>query len=483
MHITNNPLVSLYILCYNHEKYIEQAIESVLNQTYKNIELIVVDNASADSSVEKIMHYLDKDSRIKFFQLEYNTYPSAGSNYAIKQCSGEYICGLAADDYFILNKVEKQLEIMLSNNYSNSFTWVETVNDKGESLPNHWTSKLFNRNFEKHALQKVFIQEGNTLCAITWMMHKTIFEKYGMFDHRLLQTQDFELWCKIIQHEELNVIPEKLTCYRVRDDGNNLSVTLSSEQLLRASFEPLYYIPHILNFDNKIFSQALGLECNDENKYRYLFDFYKRGNKIPEALAVLLTLYNQLERNFKFPSDLYKDFLKIYSSFDVFGILEGRTVTKFLQIFFDTGSGYNELKSEKEYLKNTCYLHRSFSFSRNGNLTNIRLDPLNDSCIVEIKSIALIDNYKKQFFIKPSFSNAAIQEGMVFYFDTQDPQIYFDFSKIDLSAFCAIELSIEFMEQGSKAVSKIVEKLKLENYNSQFYVRSKKLIKRLFFLK
>ena len=101
-------LVSVIIPAYNHEKYIGDAINSVLNQTYKNIELIVEDDLSTDNTVKEIKKI--KDKRLKTIFSKKNKGPVRTMNHLLSMCKGDYIAILGSDDIWYPEKLEKQLE-------------------------------------------------------------------------------------------------------------------------------------------------------------------------------------------------------------------------------------------------------------------------------------------------------------------------------------------------------------------------------------
>lgn len=316
--MTIKPLVSIYIICFNHEKYVAQAIDSVLNQSYKDLELIIVDNNSTDGSRKIIESYRGKDSRIDFCFLDENTYVSYASNLAIKQCQGEYICGLASDDYFEKEKIEIQLEYMQKKNLKSCFTWVNTVNDTNTKLVDSQLEKLFNQKYLPSTIKKHFISQENVLCAATCLFHRSIFDKFGYYDNRLLQSQDHEMWLRILKNEDIHVLPIKLTNYRIRDDGENLSINMSEKSINRSRLECIYFGRHVLEFDLDSLSKGLEVQCTHENKYKNLFEFYTDNKQPLFANAMLLAMYEDLGPQFNFPSNIYKDFFKIYSEHDLF---------------------------------------------------------------------------------------------------------------------------------------------------------------------
>lgn len=111
-----NALVSIIIPCYNSEKYINKAIESVLHQTYKNWEMLIVDDCSIDKSRELIFYYINKYENIKYFKTVSNSGSAAlARNLAIQNAKGKYIAFLDSDDMWLPTKLEEQLAIFSIN--------------------------------------------------------------------------------------------------------------------------------------------------------------------------------------------------------------------------------------------------------------------------------------------------------------------------------------------------------------------------------
>ncbi len=121
----SQPLVSIIVPCYNVSKYIGTAIESVLAQTYSNWELLITDDASTDNTVDIINRYINQDARIHLYKLEKNFGAGIARNNSILQAKGRYIAFLDADDWWYPNKLDQQVQFMLSNGYEFTFTAFE----------------------------------------------------------------------------------------------------------------------------------------------------------------------------------------------------------------------------------------------------------------------------------------------------------------------------------------------------------------------
>ena len=113
MTMTDNPLISIIMNCYNGEKYLQEALDSVINQTYKNWELIFWDNQSTDKSTNIVHSY--NDNRIKCFYSKKHTLLYEARNLAIEKSQGGYLAFLDVDDYWDLTKLEKQMLVFSKN--------------------------------------------------------------------------------------------------------------------------------------------------------------------------------------------------------------------------------------------------------------------------------------------------------------------------------------------------------------------------------
>ena len=123
------PKISIIIPVYNAEKYIEETIENIKKQTYQNYEIILIDDASTDKSVEKITPYLSEN--IKLIKLKQNSGPAVARNRGIQEATGRYICFQDADDLWHKQKLEKQLKFMEEKDCAFSYTAFEYTDESG----------------------------------------------------------------------------------------------------------------------------------------------------------------------------------------------------------------------------------------------------------------------------------------------------------------------------------------------------------------
>lgn len=128
----NSSLVSIIMPTYNCAKFIEESIESVLSQTYKNWELIIVDDCSNDNTEDIVKRYCETDDRIKYLKLDVNSGAAIARNKGIEQARGKYIAFLDSDDLWMDGKLEKQISFMEENNYNFTCTDYMQIDESGK---------------------------------------------------------------------------------------------------------------------------------------------------------------------------------------------------------------------------------------------------------------------------------------------------------------------------------------------------------------
>jgi glycosyltransferase involved in cell wall biosynthesis len=232
------PTVSVIIPSYNHEKYVGECIQSVLNQTWQDFEIIITDDGSQDRTVENIRQF--NDPRIKLLIHNKNKGASAASNTCINNSSGKFVALLGSDDAWMPEKLEKQVEFLEQHlDMGAVFTREITVNENGNRVYQTIDSKVFDHALQNHSKTewaRFFFFLGNCLCAPSSMIRRSIFDEIGLFDERLAGFQDFDMWIKICLGHDIHLMDDRLTLYRVHDDYSNLSAD-TSENNARNIFE------------------------------------------------------------------------------------------------------------------------------------------------------------------------------------------------------------------------------------------------------
>ncbi len=196
--------VSVVVPFYNCP-YINQALESLVNQTYKDIEIIVVNDGSTQHS-EKIIPYLDK---IKYIQKE-NGGTASALNMGIEHATGEYFCWLSSDDIYYPEKTEIQLAFMKEQKALFSHTNYCAINNKGRIITSPLGIHPPNR---LEVIKRISTKNFINGCSV--MIDKSVFNHVGVFDETLPYTHDYDLWIRIIQKFDVHYLSRSLLLYRV----------------------------------------------------------------------------------------------------------------------------------------------------------------------------------------------------------------------------------------------------------------------------
>lgn len=198
------PSVSVLMPVYNASKYLRDAIESILNQTFEDFEFIVINDGSTDSSEEIILSY--SDSRIKYYKNETNIRLIATLNKGIELCNGKYIVRMDADDISLPMRIEKQFYFMESHpEVAICGSWFESFGKNsgiGRYSANH-SDIMFKMLYQCH------------LCHPSLILRKSSFEQMDyLFDPNFAHAEDYDLFVRIGQRFRIANIQEVLVKYR-----------------------------------------------------------------------------------------------------------------------------------------------------------------------------------------------------------------------------------------------------------------------------
>lgn len=221
----NNPTVSIIIPTYNRARLIGRAIQSVLDQTYQDFELIVVDDGSTDNTGKVIKIFTDP--RIKYVRHEQNKGGSVARNMGIKVARGEFIAFLDSDDEWLPKKLEKQINCFTkcSDSVGAVYCMLYMQNDSLESGRRVRLSDVRRGNVYNSLLNGWFPAPTSAV-----MLRVRVFEKTGIFDENLPSFQDYDLWVRVAQHYEFEFVDEPLGIWHVHSDSQ---VTMDLESRMK----------------------------------------------------------------------------------------------------------------------------------------------------------------------------------------------------------------------------------------------------------
>jgi glycosyltransferase involved in cell wall biosynthesis len=222
-----NGAISVLTTLYNHEHYIGEALRSAVTQTRPPHEIVVIDDASTDGSVERV-------KRLAYPQVRLIEQPrnlgGATTMAGLAACRGEYVAILNSDDAWMPEKLERQAAWLEAHPECGAvFTHVELVDEEGRAWPagEHQLEALFRApNRSRTQWLRHFFDHGNALCASSALVRRACFERLGPLQGCYTQLQDLEAWLRLaVAGFDLHVLEDKLTRYRVARARRNMSST------------------------------------------------------------------------------------------------------------------------------------------------------------------------------------------------------------------------------------------------------------------
>lgn len=224
--MTDYGLVSIVMPSYNVSKYIKESIDSVLNQTYSNWELLIIDDCSTDNTCEIVKSY--KEKRITLIRNETNCGAAVSRNKGIEMARGKWMAFLDSDDLWDSKKLEKQIEFMVKNNYCFSYTNYSKVDENGSDINILCTGPK--------VIDKRMMYRYDYIGCLTAMYLK---DKIGLIQiEDIKKNNDYAMWLKIVKMENCYLLDDNLGKYRIREKS------ISHDSILKKikSHYDLYYI-------------------------------------------------------------------------------------------------------------------------------------------------------------------------------------------------------------------------------------------------
>lgn len=234
--IEESPLVSVFMSCYNHENFVGEAIESVIGQTYKNIEFLVADDGSSDGSVEVMKKYSQYFTEEHYFEENYG----GRGRFLRERAKGKYIAIMNSDDVWERDKIEKQVKFLENNqDYIACFSWTSYVNENLETILD---DTFIQENRSCYQWMYRFFKEENCLCHPSILMRREEYNnllKYNICAFR--QLPDFAAWVRLIQKEKIYVFPERIVKMRRHSSQSTQNVSAQTiDSIFRHLNESMY---------------------------------------------------------------------------------------------------------------------------------------------------------------------------------------------------------------------------------------------------
>jgi glycosyltransferase involved in cell wall biosynthesis len=328
-----NPKVSIGIPSYNHEEYISETIESILNQAFQDFEIIITDDGSSDKTLQIIKTF--SDPRIKLFSFEENQGACKALNNCIINSKGEYFAYVSSDDVWEHDKLEKQVKYLDENPLTPVvFTKAKIIDENGKEFmeKDHPYFSIFDqKNRSRSKWLNRFFYKGNCICHPSIMIRKGFYDEIGFYNERMANIPDLDMWVRLCLKYNFHILDEKLTKFRVRKDEKNVSGNNPTTHI-RSRFEILYLYNHYLKIGDIGFFLKIFPDAEKFGKLKpgmipyFLARLAYESNLDVMKLWALDTLYkfmqsnevvDQLKNNYNFG---YPDFLEMSAKGDFFNV-------------------------------------------------------------------------------------------------------------------------------------------------------------------
>ncbi len=272
MEHSSNSLVSVIIPAYNAEDFIGKTLESVIAQTYRNLEILVIDDGSGDRTASIVEEYIQKDSRIQLFH-QTNAGVAAARNLGIEKSKGEFIAPIDADDIWYPQNIEKQVQCLVcaSEEVGLVYSWSVDIDEEDKPTGTIRASRIQGQVYTTLLLH-YFV--GN---ASSVLIRRNCLEKLGLYNTTLKQkggqgVEDWEICLRIAERYEFRVVPEFLVGYRQLPNSmsKDFSVMALSHQLIWQGIQQKHpNIPKTIErLSKSSFYMYLAHECERASQQR-----------------------------------------------------------------------------------------------------------------------------------------------------------------------------------------------------------------------
>ena len=285
--MNDKSLVSIVISCYNSGEYIDECLESIFNQTYKNFEILIVDDGSKDDTLQKINKF--KNKKNIFIYSHKNQGLTKSLNFLISKSNGDWIARIDADDVWNKFKLEKQMKLLIENqNISLVYCFHKLVMNNNE--------KKINFNTKQNLIKRI-IRSQKIFCHSSVVFKKSIFIKLGRYREFFKYSQDIDLWLRFSKKTNIMSLKEYLvTCKR---NEKQISIINRKEQSIYGYAAKINYL-----IDDKINIEPIFIDNNFykwiENKLENI-SFYDY-EKLKKNIRIISNKTFKKNQNFKFLS-------------------------------------------------------------------------------------------------------------------------------------------------------------------------------------
>ncbi len=237
------PWVSVICTCYNHEAYVEAALQSVVNQTYPNVELVVIDNASTDGSAARIRAFTARHPTVRFIEHPTNIGLCRAFNEGLTKTEGAFVIDLSADDVLLPHRIARQIDLFgqLPDDYGVVFSNAGYIDEINHLTTHHFPIDEHGHSSRNVPSGRIFRQvlASYFICTPTMLMRRSMLDQLGGYDESL-SYEDFDFWVRSSREFRYAYLDEVLTHKRQLPDSLSMQVILPDNQLLESTLAVCY---------------------------------------------------------------------------------------------------------------------------------------------------------------------------------------------------------------------------------------------------
>ncbi|ANE53008.1 hypothetical protein SY85_23575 [Flavisolibacter tropicus] len=234
-HSDSMNMVSIILLTYNRSKLLQECIHSILNQTYTNFELLIIDDGSDDDTRERVLEI--KDTRISYFYQPRCGYTGRLKNYALSKAKGSFIAYMDSDDLWKEDKLQKQMDLFIKNPEI-GFSITDVTTFKGEEILSYHAYPFQNTVRCESIFSRItanrFLIYGSVL-----VMKRSCFDKVGHYDETM-RSGDFNFHMRLAYHYDCGILYEPLVLRRVHDTNMSKEIPFENYEEYLATYQYLY---------------------------------------------------------------------------------------------------------------------------------------------------------------------------------------------------------------------------------------------------
>lgn len=288
----SDPLLSIVINCFNGSAYLKNSIDSVIDQSYRNWEIIFWDNQSTDNSAEIFFKY--NDERLHYFLAPAFTSLGRARNLAINKTKGDWICFLDCDDVWLPDKLERQVSIINNENADLGIVYGQSLSFQSNMNSNEKWARRQLKYKNKTILKK--LPEGdifsklmklNFISLVTAIVNKQAYYEVGGFSDHFEQAEDYELFVKLAAEKKVRAVQDVIALYRIHDNNNSIGNT---DKGFAEVFEVISrYMPSDDAMKGMRYQKTqYSLMLFRDGKFKMSFEYLRQSMNFSDLIAILI---------------------------------------------------------------------------------------------------------------------------------------------------------------------------------------------------